>query len=152
MQKHGILTLILFIQSQSCQGWVAHPWKLHCMSTNTVAFHKQTCQDYRLTALSSSSSSSSSMTTKEEDPEDSERIQALLAQWEPEKLNQVGNLCADDEWMGLSMELTELVRVAVIEEVKKNARDFLGKDNYKVCFIHFFYLFYVSVWKSIEVS
>ena len=30
------------------------------------------------------------------------------------------------------MELTELVRVAVLEDIKKNARDFLGKDDYKL--------------------
>lgn len=45
---------------------------------------------------------------------------------------KIGNLVADDEWMGLTMELTELVRVAIIEDVKKNARDFTGKDEYKV--------------------
>ena len=49
-----------------------------------------------------------------------------------EEVEQVGNLVADDEWMGLSMELSELVRVAVIEEVKKNTADFIGKDDYKV--------------------
>ena len=45
---------------------------------------------------------------------------------------KVGNLVADDEWEGFSMELTELVRVAVIEDVKKNTQDFTGKDDYKV--------------------
>jgi hypothetical protein len=50
----------------------------------------------------------------------------------PEEVSQVGNLVADDEWMGLGMELSELVRVAVIEEVKKNTSNFIGKDNYKV--------------------
>ena len=45
---------------------------------------------------------------------------------------KVGNLVADDEWEGFSMELTELVRVAVLEDVKKNTRDFLGKDEYKI--------------------
>lgn len=44
----------------------------------------------------------------------------------------VGNLVADDEWEGLGMELSELVRTAVIEDLKKNARDFLGKDGYKI--------------------
>jgi hypothetical protein len=45
---------------------------------------------------------------------------------------RIGNLVADDEWMGLTMELTELVRVAIIEDVKKNAREFTGRDDYKV--------------------
>lgn len=49
-----------------------------------------------------------------------------------EDLENVSNLVADDEWMGLSMELSELVRVAVIEETKKNTRDFIGKEDYKV--------------------
>ena len=53
-------------------------------------------------------------------------------EWTEEKVEQVGNLIADDEWMGLSMELSELVRVSIIEEAKKNTRDFIGKDDYKV--------------------
>ena len=49
-----------------------------------------------------------------------------------EEIEKVGNLVADDEWMGLSMELTELVRMAVLEDLKKSTRDFTGKDDYKV--------------------
>ena len=48
------------------------------------------------------------------------------------KEQAVGNLVADDEWMGLSMEITELVRTAVIEDVKAKTSDFIGKDEYKV--------------------
>jgi hypothetical protein len=55
-----------------------------------------------------------------------------LFQSESEKKEAVGNLVEDDEWMGLSMELGELVRTAIIEDLKKNARDFLGKEEYKV--------------------
>jgi hypothetical protein len=51
---------------------------------------------------------------------------------ESEKEEAVGNLVEDDEWMGLSMELGELVRTAIIEDLKKNAREFLGKEEYKV--------------------
>lgn len=51
---------------------------------------------------------------------------------ETAEVQKVGNLVADDEWEGFSMELTELVRVAIIEDVKKNAKEFLGKDEYKV--------------------
>lgn len=51
---------------------------------------------------------------------------------EEEKKDAVGNLVEDDEWMGLTMELTELIRLSVIEDVKKNARDFLGSDQYKI--------------------
>lgn len=49
-----------------------------------------------------------------------------------EEVAKVGNLVADDEWMGLGMELSELVRVAVIEEAKKNTAEFIGKEDYKV--------------------
>jgi hypothetical protein len=44
----------------------------------------------------------------------------------------VGNLVADDEWDCLGLELSELVKKAVMEDLKKNAREFLGKDDYKV--------------------
>jgi hypothetical protein len=49
-----------------------------------------------------------------------------------EEVSKVGNLVADDEWMGLGMELSELVRVSVLEDVKKNTADFIGKEDYKV--------------------
>ena len=49
-----------------------------------------------------------------------------------QKKEVVGNLVADDEWQGVTMELTELVRLAILEDVKKNTRDFLGKDDYNV--------------------
>ena len=51
---------------------------------------------------------------------------------EEEKKEAVKNLVADDEWQGLSMELSEIVRVAVVEDLKKNVRDFVGRDEYKV--------------------
>jgi len=40
----------------------------------------------------------------------------------PEKEKAVGNLVADDEWEGLSLELSELVRIAVLEDLKKSWR------------------------------
>lgn len=49
-----------------------------------------------------------------------------------EQQAQVGNLVADDEWMGLSMEVSELVRVAVLEDVKSKTSEFLGKEDYKI--------------------
>ena len=63
-----------------------------------------------------------------------EEIEAAISKTKlsPEEISQVGNLVADDEWMGLGMELSELVRTAVVEEVKKNTSDFIGKDEYKV--------------------
>mmetsp|Transcript_18197 Transcript_18197/g.22618 ORF Transcript_18197/g.22618 Transcript_18197/m.22618 type:complete len:313 (+) Transcript_18197:52-990(+) len=59
-------------------------------------------------------------------PEDVENLSS------DEKEELVGNLVADDEWNGLSMELTEIVRMAVVEDIKKNTKDFIGKDDYKV--------------------
>lgn len=49
-----------------------------------------------------------------------------------ENIEAVGNLVADDEWAGVTLELGELVRTAVIEDIKSNAREFLGKEEYKV--------------------
>lgn len=49
-----------------------------------------------------------------------------------EEVEKVGNLVTDDEWMGLGMELSEIVRCAVLEEVKRNTADFIGKEDYKV--------------------
>lgn len=49
-----------------------------------------------------------------------------------EQQEVVGNLVADDEWAGIAMELSEIVQKAVAEDLKKNARDFLGKDDYKL--------------------
>ena len=44
----------------------------------------------------------------------------------------VGNLVANDEWEGLTMELSALIRTAIVEDLKSNAREFLGKDDYKL--------------------
>lgn len=49
-----------------------------------------------------------------------------------EEKEAVGNLVADEEWAGLSMELADVVRTAVVEDLKKNSRDFLGKDDYAI--------------------
>ena len=51
---------------------------------------------------------------------------------EEEKNKMVGNLVEDDEWNGLGMELTESIRLAISEDLKRNTRDFIGKDEYKV--------------------
>jgi hypothetical protein len=49
-----------------------------------------------------------------------------------EQKQEIGNLVADDEWAGVTMELGELVKRAVIEDIKAKGREFLGKDDYKV--------------------
>jgi len=51
---------------------------------------------------------------------------------EEAKKEAVGNLVEDDEWAGLTMELGDIVKKAVEEDLKKNAREFLGKDDYKL--------------------
>jgi len=49
-----------------------------------------------------------------------------------EKQEVVGNLVADDEYLGLTMELTELVRLSIKEELKGRVREFTGSDDYKI--------------------
>jgi len=51
---------------------------------------------------------------------------------EEDKIQAVGNLVENDEWEGLTMELSEVIKMAVVEDLKKNTRDFLGKEEYKV--------------------
>lgn len=51
---------------------------------------------------------------------------------EKEKEDAVGNLVENDEWEGLTMELSEVIKIAVVEDIKKNTRDFIGKDGYQV--------------------
>jgi hypothetical protein len=77
---------------------------------------------------------SSSSDFSEAEVDDTELVDAELIDFasEEEKKEAVGNLVADDEWMGLTMELTELIRLSVIQDLKKNAREFLGKDEYKI--------------------
>ena len=45
----------------------------------------------------------------------------------PEEEETVGNLVANEEWAGLSMELAEVVTTAVVEDLKKNSRYKVGK-------------------------
>ena len=83
-----------------------------------------------------------SSTTTNDDTESSEtelkaQVEVEVVESGPKKLTneekeKVGNLVADDEWSGLTMELTELVRTAIVEDIKSQARDFLGKDEYKI--------------------
>ena len=49
-----------------------------------------------------------------------------------EKEEAVGNLVENDEWEGLTMELSEVIKMAVVEDIKTKTRDFIGKDEYKV--------------------
>jgi hypothetical protein len=105
--------------------------------------NQRQCLAQRLTFLTatpedSASGSSSDAEPVPTEPESSESdaplVDAEMVEFstEEEKKEAVGNLVADDEWMGLTMELSELIRVSVIEDFKQNAADFLGKDDYKI--------------------
>ena len=48
------------------------------------------------------------------------------------EVEELGNLVADDEWLGLATELAIVLRSSVRERMKANVRDFIGKDEYKV--------------------
>jgi hypothetical protein len=54
----------------------------------------------------------------------------LTAEEEEEEEKRLGNLVADEEWNGLSLELADIIRMAVVEDLKKNSREFLGKEEY----------------------
>jgi hypothetical protein len=92
----------------------------------------------RLTLGSASTSSSrcgsSRLYESSADADDAvaEADAALKSMPVEEQKEKIGNLVADDEWMGLSMEITELVRTAIIEDVKAKTSDFIGKEEYKV--------------------
>jgi hypothetical protein len=88
------------------------------------------------TKLASSTNFNSPSTTtlfNAAEPTD-EEMQSILdnTKLTDDEVEKVGNLVADDEWMGLGMELSEIVRCAVIEEAKKNTAEFTGSDDYKV--------------------
>lgn len=70
--------------------------------------------------------------SKDGDDDSKEAEPQLESMTQEEKEEVVGNLVADDEWNGLALELSELVRVAIVEDLKKNTREFTGKDDYKV--------------------
>ena len=62
-----------------------------------------------------------------------------------ERTEKIGQLIADDEWLGLATEMTEAVRTAVVQDVKKKQQamvdgvkgkttEFIGKEEYKVTY------------------
>jgi hypothetical protein len=76
--------------------------------------------------------SSSTLSSSETGKGESDAIDVSSSTLSEEETEKIGNLVADDEWMGLTMELSELVRVAVIQDVKTKTSEFIGKDEYKV--------------------
>ena len=107
-------------------AWLSAPLPGH--APRASVFGRSTTTTTTTTMFESSSDDSTN--DKEDDTDDI--VDAVVFESEAEKKQAVGNLVADDEWAGISMELAEVVRVAVVEDLKKNARDFLGKDEYKV--------------------
>lgn len=87
------------------------------------------CRSLATIRTPTSSTSLLSLSEEEQEQELNDNFNQLT---DKEKKKAVGNLVADDEWTGLSMELSELVRLAVVEDLKKNTRDFIGKDEYKI--------------------
>ena len=69
----------------------------------------------------------STLFSSPDDSSDDETVEAIVLSAEEEK--QLGNLVANEEWNGLSMELTEVIATAVVEDLKKNSRDFLGEES-----------------------
>jgi len=110
------MKLFIFIIAASCFNQVlsfnVRP------PVNSGGLHQLTYQRFVASQTSLRAESEGDIDEKDLTPEQKEAV--------------VGNLVADDEWEGLGMELTELVRVAVVQDMKKNARDFLGKDEYKL--------------------
>jgi HAMP domain-containing protein len=47
-----------------------------------------------------------------------------------ERNETIGNLVADDEWAGVTMKLSQLIRKSIEEDLKQKAREFLGKEEY----------------------
>ena len=78
---------------------------------SSAAFHSRTTSS---TVIYSSEAEGSEPTTPEE------------------KAAAVGNLVENDEWEGLTMELSEVIKMAVVEDMKKNTKEFLGKEDYQV--------------------
>eukprot|EP00966_Prymnesium_polylepis_P054668 1263418-Prymnesium_polylepis.1 len=63
---------------------------------------------------------------------DAEVVEGTTSKLTAAEVEQVGNLAADDEWLGLAMELGIVLRSAVRESVKASVRDFTGNNDYKI--------------------
>ena len=133
---HSFILATLLIAPNATNAYAFIPLNQHALSKKPIMKpHTVTMHPYSttVTVTTTTTTTTTTKTTLFSSPSEDE-IEEMISKSKlsPEEVNQVGNLVADDEWMGLGMELSELVRVAVIEEVKKNAADFLGKDDYKV--------------------
>jgi hypothetical protein len=84
--------------------------------------------------IMASSAAEGSITELVQDDGGEGLIMASSAAEDSNTKEKVGNLVQDDEWEGLGMELSELVRTAVLQDLKTNAREFLGYVC--ICFTH----------------
>ena len=113
-----------------------------CSCGATAAFHLSvaarpaSARPFRLNAVARHAS----VTCQEEDetPKATEIvlsdgvIDGATTKMTVEQVEEVGNLAADDEWLGLAMELGIVMRCAIRESVKANVREFTGSDSYEV--------------------
>ena len=130
---HSFILATLLISPNATNAYAFIPLNQHALSKKPIMKPQTVTMHPYSTTVTTTTPPPTTKTTLFSSPSEDE-IEEMISKSKlsPEQVNQVGNLVADDEWMGLGMELSELVRVAVIEEVKKNAADFLGKDDYKV--------------------
>jgi hypothetical protein len=91
--------------------------------------NQRSCLGKTVTFLASTPEGGAEPASSESGPADAEVIEFAS---EDAKKEAVGNLVEEDEWGGLTMELSELIRLSVIEDLKKNTKEFLGKDDYKI--------------------
>ena len=74
----------------------------------------------------------------EESSDEEPVVEAIVLSAEEEK--ELGNLVANEEWSGLSMELTEVIATAVVEDLKLKSRDFLGENTICITIYNNIYL------------
>jgi hypothetical protein len=91
--------------------------------------NQRSCLGKTVTFLASTPEGGAEPETSASDSPDAEVIEFAS---DEAKKEAVGNLVEEDEWGGLTLELSELIRLSVIEDLKKNTKEFLGKDDYKI--------------------
>eukprot|EP00970_Alexandrium_tamarense_P013912 scaffold3776_cov192-Alexandrium_tamarense.AAC.5 len=117
LQNHSLTMKFLLFLTAAATVLGFAPTQPTCLSVSKCIPSSNT-QAYRRTFTSIKSSSE----------QDDDAAVALSAEDEA----KLGNLVANEEWDGLSMELAEVIRVAIVEDVKTKSRDFIGKDDYAV--------------------
>jgi hypothetical protein len=123
-----LLCILLKLTAQQARSFSFHNARSSTTSTSALVLSTQPTFLIvsRLQAENDRASSDSETVV------DDSQFSVIPFETEEEQAVAVGNLVADDEWAGLSMELSDIIRKAVVEDLKSNARDFLGKDTYQV--------------------